>query len=163
MTLQIAFTANWFTTGHHPLFLAPVAFLTPHCIPLFKSKIDFKQKYFTNPSNSNTNCRINCIINEIFHSLSLFFLFCNESVSSLTHHVNRVPCVLSHFFLFCNEKRRRETNVKNMLTRDFNYGYDEGKSLKPLTKTHKPALDGLYLCLFLRRECANILNKHTRS
>lgn len=34
-----------------------------------------------------------------------------------------------------------------MLTNNFNRDYDEGKSLKPLTKTHKPALDGLYLYL----------------
>ena len=49
-----------------------------------------------------------------------------------------------------------------MLTNAMKCGYGVVKRLKPLAYTYKPALDWFLFMPFLRRECANILNKHTR-
>ncbi len=49
-----------------------------------------------------------------------------------------------------------------MLTSGFYHNMMTGKRLEPLAYTHKPASDWLLFMPRLWRECANILNKHTR-
>ena len=49
-----------------------------------------------------------------------------------------------------------------MLTSGFYLNMMTGKRLEPLAYTHKPASDWLLFMPRLWRECANILNKHTR-
>lgn len=76
--LVITLPTYRFHFANSPLFLAPMAFFTPHSVPSFKFAINLIYKHFAQLIQADAYSRINGIVNKIFHVRTPFvfsFLF----------------------------------------------------------------------------------------